>query len=260
MTDISAKAAPASPSSGSLLLTLMKARTFIALIAVFALLLAGGADLPVDRQPDPDVEARGAERLPRHGHDLRHHHRRHRPVGRLDRRAVRHGRRLPGAQRHRPADRLYDLLQRRRDHADHARRRHPDRRGQRAADHPAQRRAVHRHARHALRRARLRAAVVGRPHLPEPRRQSRSRHDRLRLPRRGQPPRPAGRDLDPVVVALGAAYLAQLHAARPPHLRRRRQRARGAHLRRARQHGEDVRLHVLRLLRGDRRADHLLAS
>ena len=50
-----------------------------------------------------------------------------------------------------------------------------DRRGQRAADHPAQRRAVHRHARHALRRARLRAAVVGRPHLPQPRRQSGAR-------------------------------------------------------------------------------------
>ena len=71
------------------LLTLMKARTFIALIAVILFFSLDRADLPVDRQPDPDVEARGAERLPGDGHDLRHHHRRHRPFGRLDRRPLR---------------------------------------------------------------------------------------------------------------------------------------------------------------------------
>ena len=156
------------------------------------LLLADRPDFPVDRQPDPDVEARRAQRLPGHGHDLRHHHRRHRPLGRLDRRPVRHGGRLSGAQRHRPADRLHGLFQRARDHPHHARRRHPDRRDQRTADHPAQRRAFHRHARHALRRARRGTAVVRRPHLPESRRQSRPRQHRLRLSRRRAHPRPAG--------------------------------------------------------------------
>ena len=260
-SDADAAAGCRAIGGGSLLLTLMKARTFIALIAVIVFFSLTVPNFLSTANLHPDVEARGAERLPRHGHDLRHHHRRHRPVGRLDRRALRHGRRLSGAQRHRPADRLHGLFQRPRDHPDHARRRHPDRRDQRAADHQAQRRAVHRDARHALCRARRwrccrRTAAPSRTSSA-----TRTRHHRLRLSRRGPHPRPAGLDLDPDRAWRWARPISPRYTPLGRHIFAvgGNERAR-AHLRRARQHGQDVRLHVLRLLRGDRRPDHLLAS
>ena len=70
------------------------------------------------------------------------------------------------------------------------------RRGQRPAHHPAERRAVHRDARHALRRARPGAALVGRRDLPEPERQPGLRLGELPGARRGEPPRHHLADLD----------------------------------------------------------------
>ena len=132
---------------------------------------------------------------------------------------------------------------------------------QRAAHHPAERRALHRHAGHALRRAGRGAAVVGRRDLPEPGRQR-----RIRV---GQLPAASGR----------AAFWASRSRSgswSPWRWRRPMSRARtplGRHIYavggnerrrgavgRQGQPGEDVRLHVLGLLRGAGRADHRLAA
>ena len=105
MTDMPARrrARPAARGRNSALLLLLKARTFIALIAGASSFFSLAApNFLSAANADPDVQACRPQRLPRHRHDLRHHHRRHRPVGRLDRRAVRHGRGLSGPQRHRP--------------------------------------------------------------------------------------------------------------------------------------------------------------
>ena len=245
---------------GSLTLNLMRLRTFIALFAVLAVLLVCGAELSVGRQSRADVEARRAQRLPGDRHDLRHHHRGHRSLGRLDRRPVRNGRRRPDSARNRSAVRLHGVFQHSRDHPDHARARRADRPHQRPLDHTPQRRALHSDARHALCRARLRAASVRRLDLPQPRGKSGVRNDGLRFPWSGRVSASSGLDLDACRRCAGRGLYRALDPARAAHLRGRRQRARGRALGHPRQSGEAVRLHVLRLLRGDRRSDHFLAN
>ena len=163
-SDANALAAPGLGGDSALLL-LLKARTFIALIAVFVFFALAAPNF---------LSAANMVILAKHvalnailaigmtfviitgGIDL--------SVGSIVG-LCGHGRGLPGAARDRPRrsrHRLYALVQHLRDHRDRAPRRRRGRRGQRAPDHPAERRAVHRDARHALRGARARAALLGR--------------------------------------------------------------------------------------------------
>ena len=71
----------------------LRLRALIALVVADARVFAAVAGVPDDRQPDDPRQARRDQRDPRDRDDVRHPQRRHRPVGRLDRRALRHGRR-----------------------------------------------------------------------------------------------------------------------------------------------------------------------
>ena len=253
--ELTQRRAPASRTgSGSLLLSLMKLRTFIALFAVLLFFSLTAPNFLSTANLDPDVQACRAQRLPGHGHDLRHHHRRHRPVGRLDRRPRAAWSRAIWCSTASTCQIGYTSIS------------------------TSSRSSLITlcvgmliGAINGLLITRLNvapfiatlgtlyvargagAAVLGRPDLPQPGRQAGTRHTGFGF-------LGAGRILGlPVsiwiliVLALRRRLSRPLHAARPPHLRGRRQRARGAHVRHARRPGEDVRLHVLRLLRRDRR-------
>ncbi len=93
--------------SGSLTLNLMRLRTFIALFAVILYFSFAAPNFLSADNLVLDVEARRPQRVPRDRHDLRHHHRRDRPVGRFDRRLVRHGGRRSDPARDRSQVRLH---------------------------------------------------------------------------------------------------------------------------------------------------------
>ena len=66
---------------------LLEQRAFIALIVIVIIFSRAVGHVPDRLEPHHDDPARRHQRDPRAGHAAGHHHRRHRPVGRLDRRA-----------------------------------------------------------------------------------------------------------------------------------------------------------------------------
>ena len=143
-----------------------RCRAFIALIVIIIVFSLLSRHLPDLGQPDHDDQARRDQRDPRDRDAPGHPQRRHRPLGRLDRRpaGVVAGVLLEGLDLGFPSVIVVPAGLGRRD-ARRSLRRLPASGCQRHPHHPVQRRAVHRHAGHVVRRPRRRAADLQRRDL-----------------------------------------------------------------------------------------------